>query len=193
MHNMNTFFKKNNNKGFTLVETIVSIFILVASIVPLMIIIGGNLQTLDKIKDRMYASYLAQEGVEMLRYYRDTYRIQNTDPDAGWSVFLANFYDLTNPSKSCEEQWGGCDIDPMTAYICYGADSTCELSVDQQDYYSSYVGVSDTGFGGISSRFNRKIVVKSADASSAQIDVIVDWNQGFSPQSLTISTVLYKW
>lgn len=184
---------KKNNKGFTLVETLIAMIILVSSIVPLMVIIGGNLGTLHKAKDRLYASYLAQEGVEMLRYYRDTYRIQNTDPDAGWSVFLANFYDLSNPSKSCEEQWGGCDIDPMTAYVCYRADSTCELNIDQQDYYSSYIGLSDTGFGGISSKFIRYIIIKDADTSSAKVDVIVKWDQGVSPQSLTISTTLYKW
>jgi prepilin-type N-terminal cleavage/methylation domain-containing protein len=66
-------FLKQKNKGFTLVETLISISIFSVSIVSLMSILGSGLSNTGYAKQKMTAGYLAQEGIEILRNKRDNY------------------------------------------------------------------------------------------------------------------------
>ncbi|MFA5932066.1 MAG: type II secretion system protein [Candidatus Paceibacterota bacterium] len=90
---MKLFFKKINkksklNKGFTLVETLVSISIFTMSILGLLVILSGSITDTGYAKKKMAASYLAQEGIEYVRNLRDTAVLYNTtSPQAGWDSF----------------------------------------------------------------------------------------------------------
>ena len=58
--------------GFTLVETLVSLFILSIAIAASFAVITSNLSNATLIKNNFIASGLAQEGAEIVRNLRDT-------------------------------------------------------------------------------------------------------------------------
>lgn len=98
---MKIFFKKFNksnkgrqilslSKGFTLVETLVAISIFTGSILGLMSVLASGISNTNYAKQKMIASYLAQEGIECIRNTRDTYVLYppaNSTASARWSEF----------------------------------------------------------------------------------------------------------
>ena len=71
-------FKK---EGFTLVETLVAISILLIAVVGPISIIGDALHRLYYARDEMIAISLAQEGIEAVRQYRDSNMLAGTPWD----------------------------------------------------------------------------------------------------------------
>ncbi len=57
---------KNNKKGFTLIETFVAITVLVIAVLGPMTLLSRALQDSRYIKDEVTATFLAQEGVELV-------------------------------------------------------------------------------------------------------------------------------
>ncbi len=66
-----TFTKRNTKSGFTLVETLIAISILLISISGPLVIISQALKSSYYARDEITAFYLAQEVVEFLRNQRD--------------------------------------------------------------------------------------------------------------------------
>ena len=66
-------------RGFTLVETLIAIAILLIAVVGPISLIGDALHKLYYAKDQMIAINLAQEGIEVVRQRRD-----DAAPVAGW-------------------------------------------------------------------------------------------------------------
>ena len=67
------FANKNNKKtGFTLVETLIAIFIFTLSIVALFALIGDSLFSAQYAKYDITAQYLAGEALDYIRNDRDT-------------------------------------------------------------------------------------------------------------------------
>ena len=59
-------------KGFTIIESIVALTIIIAAVIgPFMLISRGILSS-KSAKNRLVAANLAQEGIEMIRYFRDS-------------------------------------------------------------------------------------------------------------------------
>jgi len=59
-------------KGFTLVEALVAISILIIGILSAFILVSRSLYTFPFIQDRLTASFLVQEGIELVRNIRDS-------------------------------------------------------------------------------------------------------------------------
>lgn len=69
---------KSSPRGFTLVETLVAISILLVAVVGPISLIGDALQKLYYARDEMIAINLAQEGIEIVRYARDSNMLSNS-------------------------------------------------------------------------------------------------------------------
>ncbi|HOK97153.1 MAG TPA: prepilin-type N-terminal cleavage/methylation domain-containing protein [Candidatus Paceibacterota bacterium] len=69
--------RKNKKNGFTLVECLVAISILIIGILSSFILVTKALYNATVIQDRLTASFLAQEGIELVRNIRDTNFIQS--------------------------------------------------------------------------------------------------------------------
>ena len=72
---------KNNFKGFTLVEALVAITILITGILSALTLVTRALYSTSIIQDRIIASFLAQEGIEFIRQKRDTNFIEKFQGD----------------------------------------------------------------------------------------------------------------
>lgn len=78
--------KKNNfkNKGFTLIETLVAITILMISIVGPLTIAQKSLMAATLAKDQVIASFLAQEIIEKIKNNRDNLLSDNFKINDDW-------------------------------------------------------------------------------------------------------------
>lgn len=65
-----------HKKGFTIVETLVAITILLLAITGTMTTAQKGLQSAHYANDQMVAVFLAQEAIESIRQYRDTKTLQ---------------------------------------------------------------------------------------------------------------------
>lgn len=177
-----------NIKGFTLVETLVSIFIVTIVIIgPLTV--ATNASSYAKLtKDTMTATYLAQEAIELIRHHQDSIYIRCADkntskcaanagenPDeAAWRLFKERIAGNTQ-GASCffVDNASGCSYDfiDMTAnedihptkYTSTG--SQCNtLSYDAS--MSMYVCTGVRGAGMQLTTFTRSVVVTSVPTFS---------------------------
>ncbi len=85
---MQKFFKQKNS-GFTLVETLVAISIFTMSILALLSVLASGISDTGYAKQKMKASYLAQEGIECIRNVRDNYVLYTAVTGLGWKDFVA--------------------------------------------------------------------------------------------------------
>lgn len=133
-------------KGFTLVEAMVGIFIISVVIGGPMVLAGRAAQDIRFSKEVFNASYLAEEGVELVRFKRETLLLECGDPsstvcvkqslnpvytaiagvtetngEAGWRLFKAQF---GAPNSNCFSS-SGCTFDTFS--ILKNASGTPEL------------------------------------------------------------------
>jgi Tfp pilus assembly protein PilV len=95
LNQMKKIFQKKNN-GFTLVETLVAVTIFTFAILALMSVLASGISNTNYAKQKMTASYLAQEGVEYLRNIRDTHVLY--DGSSGWVNFESDPAAASYPS-----------------------------------------------------------------------------------------------
>jgi putative endonuclease len=88
---INSFRKCKSGGGFTLIETITAIFILITGILALSSLISYFVSTSSISSQRLIAIYLTQEGIEIVRNLRDT----NLLSGRSWN------YGLTSCSSGC--------------------------------------------------------------------------------------------
>ncbi|MFN4181244.1 MAG: prepilin-type N-terminal cleavage/methylation domain-containing protein [Candidatus Paceibacteria bacterium] len=102
--------KKNKQRGFTLVESLVAILIFTVSVTAMLVVLGGGVSEIDYVKRKVVANYLAQEGIEYIRNMRDTYMLY-TPTGTGWPDFVAKMQ-ACDPAFSSD----GCYYDPTLLF-----------------------------------------------------------------------------
>ncbi len=129
------------NSGFTLLETVIAIAILTSSILMIYTAIVQTISYSYNNQSRLIASYLAQEGVEVVRSIRDT----------NWVEGAASWKD---------------DLGVGTHRVQYDSSSLLSsqdipLNIDANGFYS--YGAGD------SSAFTRKIVISKPDPANEDL------------------------
>lgn len=170
--------KKDNTKprkGFTLIETLVAIAILLIAVVGPMSVIGGSLSQTSTIRDQSIAINLAQEGVEVVRQKRDSNMINAWGGGgATWSDGIIAGYNTVNSVS------GG---------ILFSCSGTC--TINQQLVYQDAAGWYSQGSGGIPTKFNR--VVRISDISSMEKGILseVTWSIGGTLKSVKVEESIF--
>jgi len=76
-------------KGFTLLEVIIAVFIMVVGTGAAFALIQQTLSATPVIKDKLIAAYLAQEGIEIIRNMRDSaWLASRGDPNVKWDDYI---------------------------------------------------------------------------------------------------------
>lgn len=186
-------FQKKVSGGFTIVETLVAITILIGVIVTPLYIASQGIGVTALARDQVIAAYLAQDAVE----YVIAKKKQNTLEsvlDSSSGVSWLNELD----SSSCDSN-DGCAIDttydhagPLQVFPCMS--SGCPpLKFNTATGAYGY----DEGAEWIESRFTRKVVVmaviNSVDENEAVVAVTISWKNSFlQTKTFTIKTNIYN-
>ena len=120
--------KKIQNKGltgFTLIETLVAITILTLGIVGPLELAYKSISYTKLSQNKITASYLAQEGMELVRYIRDTNKI-NSNP---WLQGLANCRGAFCRIDAYSVSVNACGVGPTCPPIRYSASSRFNSSI----------------------------------------------------------------
>jgi len=159
---------KNNQKGFTLIETLIAIFILTLSITgPIYISSFAFRNTIDS-RDNISAQYLSEEVIEVMRNKRDTRILSGNHwlSDATSITGSVNCFNaagatdnkcvlVRNTSNEYEVQscgvGGDCDalfFDPMNDVV-YGSKDGSTISKFIREFYFQKGDTDDTGTAAI--------------------------------------------
>ena len=165
------------SRGFTLLEVLVAIFILTIGIVG---VFGFSQQTLSlgsTLRHQLVASYLAQEGVEIVRNIRDT----NYVSSAGGTIV-----DWDDGLAGCVL---GCEADYNDPALVSAGSPLNFLGVISDGNGTRY----QYGGGGTPTIFQRKITVDPTVANRLDVNVEVLWQEKGTSRNFTIGTELYNW
>ncbi len=164
--------------GFTLVETLVAISILLLVVIGPMTIAAKGMQMGYYANEQSTAVFMAQEAIESIQKLRDdnALALLESPPTS------ANSWDwYNNLPDSCKMDGGndnGCDLDITgPSYINCNATSTCTIEMDTNN-----VGIVIYGYGGggwVPTIFNRFIRVEPEVVGGvtigAKVSVTVTW------------------
>lgn len=155
------------NKGFTIVELVITIFVLSIAVIGVYNAFSILLISTTETINRFTAAYLAQEGVEIVRNIRDTNWLKaDTDSESfHWDDGLAD----------CGESVGGCEADYTTdgtstnPLVPFGSDGRY-LNIDADGFYSY-------NSSGTPTKFKRSIAIKQINDNTMEVLVQVAWSE----------------
>jgi len=156
---------KKLNKGFTIVEVAISIFVLSIAVIGVYSAFTLVALLTSDIEERFIGVYLAQEGIEIIRNIRDTKLI--TDLDNGWGNAISE-YNGAGCNTGCETDIGR-DLSP---WMVTGDEQGIYLNIDENGFYG-YSGNTPT-------KFKRKIIIEpSAELpeNAIHVSVEVSWDK----------------
>lgn len=163
----------NYNQGFTLVEVLVSLFILATAITGAMFVTVTNSNSASLIKDNYIASGLVQEGIEVTRNIRDNEWLASCPPAS-----IACTFGTKLPAGSYRIQWDS------SAVIALGANPVLQFDNDTGLY--SYAGGNDT-------LFQRTVTISTVSASEKKIVVTVTWTERGVTHTVSAEDHLFAW
>jgi prepilin-type N-terminal cleavage/methylation domain-containing protein len=190
--------KKNilqKNKGFTLIETMVAVFVLTIALAALLSLTSQNLFSARYANNEITGTYLMQEAIDSIRHDRDTIAFQQNGISGDWDKFLEKY-------KACFED-RGCYVEPadplFTPEVC-STDSKlgnipCPFFMydergSNNDYYT--YKKSDEA---VVSKFKRQILMALNPNNKDEVDikVNVEWQNGTLVRSGSLYYTLLNW
>ncbi len=186
---------KQKNRGFTIIEAIIAVFILSMSITAMLGLTASSMTSARYADNEITANYLLQEAVDSIRNSRDTIVFQQKN----WAGFLARYTSCFSPN-GCEilntgyfyptgngfgAQAKECNTNPTFGEI------KCSIlkydsSASNQAFYLSNAGTN--------SRFKRRVkmeMVQSGDG--VKVKATIEWQNGASTKSQSLETILMNW
>lgn len=157
-------------KGFTLLETIISVSILAAMVVGSLALISKSTQSVYLSQNKLIASYLAQEGIEIVRNVRDGNWKNGNDWDE-------DLLDCVN----CEMDY---TMNVLADETMEGGDPYLKL---ENNFYNYSSGVDKNTI------FKRHISVSSVSGEQKQVISEIVWQYRGVDYDLAVTAFLYIW
>lgn len=158
------------NKGLTLIELMIAVFVIAVGTVGAFTVLQKVIVSATLSSSRLVASYLAQEGIEIIRNIRDTNWVLVTPP---WDDDIS-----TNPSN----------------YLDYRSSTLPDdANCDGKDYlkYDDIDGYYKCSLNG--GKFKRTITVDKSEVDKMEVTVRVEWSEYGGAHSITVQENLYNW
>lgn len=174
---------QKSSEGFTLVETLVAITVLLLVVVGPMTVAQKGIQNAYYANEQVTAVFLAQEAIEALRELRDNDGLNAYDNGIGaetWDWYEADIH------SDCKDS-NGCAYDDGGFYSCLSRNN-CVLKENSGTSEYSY----DSGEP--NSLFTRKVYVEDTLTGGVLVTVGVTWNAkifGNSPRTVRLQTWIY--
>ena len=188
-------------KGFTLIEALVAISILLIAVTSPMVIAQKGLTDAVLSKDEATASFLAQDGIEAVKNIRDNTALS---AQAGNSVsnWLQGLTQCESPSY--------CNIDTKSLTILpYPYNPPAQQDPSPIEVVRNSTNGQFMYFGGLnvqpifnsttvsSTMFSRKIVITqpflATNPNEAEVTVTVSWTEPSGPQNITVTDFIYNY
>lgn len=201
-----------NLTGFTLLEVVVSLALILAAVLgPVSLIIHG-LINFSISENKLIATHLAHEGIELVRAIRENNKICERNGAAGWQwdrdytgsgniMGSGRVIDTTqNNSVSCasltvqNSLMGGPGAIPLVGGDCYQT----PLRIDSNGRYSYQAGGNLTSFVRCIDIVNPAAAespIEGTIPSSQMLNIVstVRWNERGTTKSMILRTRLYNW
>ncbi len=161
-------FNQKKQKGFTLIELMITIFVIAIGLIGVMTLIQNTLRSASFVKLNLIASYLAQEGIELTRNVRDINWIEGENWNEGLSdgSYIMDYNDNS-----------------LSSY------SDVFLNIDNNGFYSYE--------SGNKSKFKRRITINQmidVDGNEyLEVESDVSWNYQEEEYSVKVVNHLYNW
>ncbi|MSU56507.1 MAG: type II secretion system protein [Candidatus Taylorbacteria bacterium] len=181
--------------GFTIIETLVAISILLLSITGPLTIAEKGLASAEAARSEITAFYLAQEAIEYIRNVRDSNAIAGRGGKQNWLQGL-------NQCLGIPDIDSGCGIDP-TANSGQQVQQCSQVSNDNCALYQyNGINVNLTGLLGHRSTtgwqktdFMRKVYIQEVTEDvEVKVSVTMQWIAGsLGPRKITVSENMLNW
>ncbi|SRR6056297_3546610 len=166
---------KNNNQGFTILEIAVSMTIISVGMLGVLALINQNIKVEDLDKNKILASQLAQEGLEVVRNVRDYNWLIHTTPTDEWKDGIIHDGDYTVDYRSNVN------------------DTPDSISASSTRLYRNSQGFYDHDSDGEPTSFSRIIRIDSESSASTSVTCLVQWKDRGNTYEYVADTVLYNW
>lgn len=158
--------------GFTLIETLVAVLILVGAIVGPLTIASKGLQSALVAKDQTTAYYLAQDAIEYVRFARDTNRLAGNDWLSSNNSGSTNLSPCVSADGSAKCYIDSLANNPPVPTVC--AAGVCpRMTFDASNLYFNYNGSNPL------SPYTRSIAITTPVGSQpdeASLSVTIQWS-----------------
>jgi prepilin-type N-terminal cleavage/methylation domain-containing protein len=194
-------FYTKKQEGFTLVETLVAISILLIVIVGPMSISSRTAKSSSFATEQIQAFYLAQEGLELAQKVRDDFLLQQFRTSApnltSWTTFrTSSVYITCITSTGCGLNWSTSVDGLVESKACNSSANACNMFLFSDDRRSRLTHDSS----GVETPFNRRIYfevggVPGLDARrEVKVRSVVTWRTGsiIANQVVEMDTYLYN-
>lgn len=166
------------SRGFTLLETLLTIFVITVGLIGGMTAILRTLNLSSFSSSNLIATYLAQEGIEIVRNIRDTNWLEARTTTNSWDE------GLTNCTAGCiadyKHSYGPNLIDPNLPSF-----NEQFLNIDANGFYSYSPGIQTT--------FKRKITIQKPQPDRLDVKVEVTWIEKGKSYTFSTQENLYNW
>jgi prepilin-type N-terminal cleavage/methylation domain-containing protein len=153
-------------QGFTLLEVLISLTIITVGVVGVFALVQQTISLLPVSEQRLAASYLVQEGMEIVRNLRDTNIVKGEAWDFGLTGCAA-----------------GCEADYLSSSLtAWGAG---RYLLDNGTFYNYSSGTATL--------YQRKITIDSSVTDVLKITIEVSWQEKTRSHSIRTREDIYNW
>ena len=181
-------FIKKKQKGFTIIEVLISLFIIVIGVIGSSIVIQDIFVNTFTASHKLTAAYLAKEGLEIVRNIRDTNWLKGENYDIGLVQSSPPSFHGCDPaiSRYCEADLRDTSLNSINAS---SHPNPTFLKLSNHFEYSSF---------GNQTIFTRKIEIVKVLATVIEpeflkVKVIVGWQERNEDKEIIIEGNLYDW
>lgn len=190
---MKNFRNYKSKKGFTLMETLVALSIIMIGLSAAFTVAQMGIQSSSFAKDRITAFFLAQEAFEAVKARRDHNLLQISSgasiswldgivPQCGTIDGSPCDYDLKNSLSGGGERFLNCNTEPLSNH-CHLQNVTFGTT----KYYGYQPGATQ-------SKFTRKITLyQIVPDIESEVQVRVTWDGGGTSHSFETVNNIYSW
>ena len=179
---MRKVFENKTKQGFTFVEVLVSLFILTVGVGGAFAAIRTFTMASNVNNSRLTASYLGQEGVEIIRNIRDTNWLQaRADSNVSWDDGIDEGdwqvdYQTETLSDTNFETCGGTNCMSYNGQV---------LNEDSNGFFS-YASGDDTPF-------RREVSITKLSSDRIEVSVTVMWDERGRAHNVEVTEIIQNW